>query len=236
MKIIAEITLQTVLSFFSILFITRILGRQQVSQLTMQEYVNGITLGSIAGTLATDMNQRTWHHLISLFLFGAFTFIVTYISVKNLKFARMIQGEPVLVIKDGKILEQSLKKFHYTIDDLNHLLRKKDIFDISYVKYGILETTGEVSIIKMASKENVRIEDLNLAVNQEEPRSEVIVTGNIIYENLQRRNLTAKWLIDQLKANNIMSIKEVFYAALDHNNQLYVDTLEDCLKQGEDLN
>jgi uncharacterized membrane protein YcaP (DUF421 family) len=229
MRVTVEIVLQTVLAFFSILFITRILGRQQVSQLTLQEYITGITFGSIAGTLATDMNQRTWHHLIGLFLFGILTFLISFIGVKNIKFARMIQGEPVLVIKDGKVLEKNLEKFHYTIDDLNHLLRNKDIFDISHVQYGILETTGEINVIKNSLQENLKTGDIGINVAQQHLRSEVVVTGTIIYQTLQQRNLSARWLIDQLKQRNIKDIKEVFYATLDQDNNLYIDTMEDQL-------
>lgn len=231
MKVAIEIGLQTILSFFSILFITRILGRQQLSQLTMQEYINGITFGSIAATLATDVNQRTWQHLIGLFLFGILTFLVSYTSSKNLNFARLIQGEAVIVIKDGKILEKNLKRFHYTIDELNHLLRKKDVFNMSDVKYGILETTGEISVIKVSSKNNLTLEDLNMLGKQDDVKSEVIVTGNIIYENLAKRNLTAQWLIDQLKTSGVSDIREVFYANLDENNRLYVDKYEDHIKE-----
>ncbi len=227
MKVAIEVVMQTILSFFSILFITRLLGRQQISQLTMQEYVNGITFGSIAATLATDVNQRTWQHMIGLFLFGALTFLVSYISGKNLKLARVIQGEPLVVIKDGRILEKNLGKFHYTIDDLYHLLRKKDVFNINNVKYGILETTGEISVIKVSHKDTVTLDDLNMLGEQDDIKTEVIVTGNIIYENLASRNLTAQWLIDQLKMYGITDIREVFYANLDSNNRLYVDKYKD---------
>jgi len=226
-----EIMLQTILSFFAILFITRILGRQQLSQLTMQEYINGITLGSIAATLATDVNQRTWQHLIGLFLFGLLTFLVSYITSKNLKFARIIQGEAELVIKDGHILERNLKRFHYTIDELHHLLRKKDVFNIIDVKYGILETTGEISVIKVAHKNSVTLEDLNIVGHEDNIKVEVIVTGSIIYENLVKRNLTAQWLIDQLKMYGISDIREVFYANLDNNNKLYVDNYKDNIDE-----
>ncbi|SNR94848.1 Uncharacterized membrane protein YcaP, DUF421 family [Anaerovirgula multivorans] len=230
MKVVIEIVLQTVLAFFSILFITRVLGRQQVSQLTMQEYVNGITFGSIAATLATDVSQRTWQHLIGLFLFGALTFLVSYIGTNNISIARVIQGEPVLVIKDGKVLEKNLKKFHYTIDDLNHLLRKKDVFNINNVKYGILETTGEVSIIKIGTKVNVTVEDLGIVGKEEELITEVIVMGNVVYENLKNRNLTMKWLIDQLKMKGVKDIKDVFYGTIDNNNRLNIDKIEDHFK------
>ncbi|SDK13376.1 DUF421 domain-containing protein [Natronincola ferrireducens] len=227
MRVAIEVILQTILAFFSILFITRILGRQQVSQLTMHEYVNGITFGSIAATLATDVNQRTWQHLIGLILFGILTFLVSYISIKNLAIARVIQGEPVIVIQDGKILEKNLAKFHYTLDDLNHLLRKKDVFSLNDIRYGILETTGEISIIKIGTKVNPTAEDLGIVGKQDEIVTEVIVAGNIIYENLKQQNLTVKWLIEELKIQGIKDLKEVFYGTIDSEKRLYIDKIED---------
>lgn len=231
MKLAIEVILQTLLSFFAILFITRILGRQQLAQLTMQEYINGITFGSIAATLATDVSQRTWQHMIGLFLFATLTFLVSYVGSKNIKYARFIQGEPIVVIKDGHVLEKNLDRFHYTIDDMHHLLRKKDVFNIQDVKYAILETTGEISVIKMSHKDNVTLEDLNMLGQQDYVKAEVIVTGNIIYENLASRNLTAQWLIDQLKMQGVSDIREVFYANLDENNKLYVDKYKDNVKE-----
>lgn len=230
MKVFFEIVLQTLLAFFSILFITRILGRQQISQLTVHEYINGITFGSIAATLATDVNQRTWQHLIGLFLFGGLTFLFSYIVTKNRTIAKVVQGEPVVVIQDGKILEKNLETFHYTVDDLFAMLRKKDVFDINSVRYGILENSGELSVIKVATKENAKVDDLNIIPKQEDLPTEVIVMGNIIYENLRKRNLPMKWLVDQLKMKAVTDIRDVYYASVDANNQLYVDKVEDHLR------
>ncbi|MFZ5969457.1 MAG: DUF421 domain-containing protein [Bacillota bacterium] len=229
MKVIIEIILQTLLAFFSILFIARILGRQQVAQLTVSEYINGITFGSIAATLATDINQRTWQHLIGLALFGLLTYLTSVIFLKSSKVSKILQGEPVVVIENGKILEENLKRYHYTADDLKHLMRKKDVFDIQDVKYGILETTGELSIVKVSGKETVTREDMNITGKQQEMKVEVIVTGKIIYENLRKRNLTAKWLFSLLKAQGVQRIEDVFYGELDENNQLYIDKVEDYL-------
>ena len=133
MSDLIDILLQTLIAFFAILFITRILGRQQVAQLTVYEYINGITFGSIAATVATDLGQSSLGHLVGLFLFGALTYLVGYISRKQRYFSKVVQGEPVLVIQDGHILEKNLSRFHYTVDDLTHLLRKKDVFNISDV-------------------------------------------------------------------------------------------------------
>ncbi len=235
METFAEVAIQTFLSFFSILFITRLLGRQQVAQLTLHEYINGITFGSIAATLATDTNQKTGSHLLGLILFGTLTYIISLVSTKSRKVSKVIQGEPVIVVQDGKILEKNLVRFHYTIDDFNHLLRKKDIFDIEDVKYGILETTGEISVVKKAQKENLKAEDMGIQSKQTELLTDIIVTGNIIYENLRKRNLSVKWLVGQIHVMGIKDIKDIFFASVDSNNKLYIDRIEDMITKPTDI-
>lgn len=235
MKTLIEVILQTLLAFFSILFITRLLGRQQVAQLTVHEYIAGITFGSIAGTLATDLGQESWPHLIGLFIFGALTYLMCFINMKNRTASKIIQGEPVLVIQDGHILERNMARFHYTIDDLTHLLRKKDIFNVVDVKYAILETTGEISVVKVSQKENVKVEDLHLSVDQEELNTDIIVTGNIIYENLKKRNLSVKWLLNQLKTMGVKDIKDIYYSTIDKNNKIYLDYVNDNLQKPADI-
>jgi uncharacterized membrane protein YcaP (DUF421 family) len=235
MNNVIDIFLQTLIAFFSILFITRILGRQQVAQLTVYEYINGITFGSIAATVATDLGQSTWGHIIGLFLFGALTLLIGYISRKNRGFSKVVQGEPVLVIQDGHILEKNLSRYHYTVDDLTHLLRIKDVFNITDVKYGILETTGELSILKVAEKENIKVEDMNLKITQEELVTDIIVTGIIIYDNLKKRGISMKWLTSQLKMMGVRDVKDIYYATLDKDKKIYIDYFDDNLNNPVDI-
>jgi uncharacterized membrane protein YcaP (DUF421 family) len=235
MNNVIDIFLQTLIAFFSILFITRILGRQQVAQLTVYEYITGITFGSIAATVATDLGQSTWGHIVGLFLFGALTLLIGYISRKNRSFSKVVQGEPVLVIQDGHILEKNLSRYHYTVDDLTHLLRIKDVFNITDVKYGILETTGELSILKVAEKENIKVEDMNLKTTQEELVTDIIVTGIIIYDNLKKRGISMKWLTSQLKMMGVKDIKDIYYATLDKDKKIYIDYFDDNLNNPVDI-
>jgi uncharacterized membrane protein YcaP (DUF421 family) len=172
---------------------------------------------------------------LGLVLFGALTYIISLINLKSRNASKIIQGEPVIVIQDGHIFEKNLARFHYTIDDLNHLLRKKDVFDITDVRYGVLETTGELSIVKIAQQEYVKAEDLAIQPKQAEMLTDIIVTGNIIYENLRKRNLTVKWLIAQFNMIGVKNIKDIFYATVDSNNQLYIDYMEDMIPKPTDI-
>lgn len=235
MKLFLEVVIQTFLAFFSILFITRILGRQQVSQLTFYEYINGITFGSIAATLATDVNQKTWQHLIGLLLFGLLTGIVSYISLKNRTARKIVEGEPIIVIENGQLLEKNLSRTRYSIDDLNILLRQSDCFSPEDVEYGILEVNGTLSVIKRGDKRNVTLGDLQLPPKSETIPTEVIIGGQVIYENLRERKLRGNDLMTALKTFNVSRVEEVMYATVDENGKLYVDKYKDNINKNLDI-
>ncbi len=231
-----EIIVQTVLAFFTILFITRLLGRQQISQLTLYEYINGITFGSIAATLATDLNQRTYHHFMGLILFGVLTSIVSYISLKNRPFRKVVEGEPILAIYQGQLLERNLSKARYSMDELNELLRKKDCFSIDDIEYGILEINGDLNIIKKPTKRTVTPEDLNiLNPTSENLHTEMIIGGHVIYENLRKKNISGKEFFKKLRSKGIKSISEVMYCTIDNKDNIYVDKFKDNIDTSIDF-
>ncbi len=235
MKLFLEIIVQTFLSFFTILFITRLLGRQQVSQLTFFEYINGITFGSIAATLATDLDGKTWQHFCGLILFGVLTGLISIFTVKSRTFSKVIDGEPLLVIQNGKILENNLKRSKYTLDELNILLRQQQCFSAGDISYGLLESTGQLSIIKKGDKREVTLGDLKITPQVENIPTEIIIGGQIIYDNLRKRNLTGKDLLKKLNKSNIKKIEEVMYATIDPTGKMYIDKYEDNINKRSDL-
>lgn len=230
-----EVVIQTFLAFFGILFIARLLGRQQVAQLTFFEYVNGITFGSIAATLATDINQNTFHHLIGLFLFGILTALVSYIALKKRSFRKVVEGEPVIVIQNGKILENNLKRIRYSMDELNLLLRSRNVFSPSDVEYALIEINGNISILKKQDKRTITTGDFGIQGKSESLQAEIIIGGQIIYENLREKNISGKELLDMLTPFGIKRIDEISYASIDENNKLYVDMYEDNLTNTLDI-
>lgn len=235
MKAFVEVFVQTLLAFFSILYLARILGRQQIDQLTFHEYINGITFGSIAATLATDVDQRTWQHFTGLILFGTLTFLVSYATMKSRTISKVLEGEPVLVIQNGKILEKNLKRTRYHMDELNVLLRQVGCFSPDEVQYGLLEINGKLSVIKRGDKRNVTIGDLNLQPSLEAIPTELIIGGQIIYENLEKMKMNGKSLLNELKKHGIKKIDEVMYASMDQNGKVYVDKFEDKLTEKIDM-
>lgn len=230
MKLAFEVFLQTVLAFFSILFFTRIIGKKQIAELTFYDYVNGITFGSIAATMATDINQRTWHHLLGLFLFAALTFLMQYVTIKNRRVQKVIEGEPTLLIHQGKVLEDNMKKTRFNMGDLLSELRQNDIFDIKDVHYAIMETDGKISILPVASKKSLTPEDLNLQGSEGAVNTELIVDGKVIEPNLKQHGLNREWLEQKLSENDIARVEDVVLANYNPvDKSLYFDLKKDNL-------
>src|SRR5690625_5227426 len=127
---------------------TRIMGKKQLSQLTFFDYCVGITIGPIAATMSVDQNVKISNGIVSLVIWGLFPISLAIFGLKSRKFLHFTDGKPAIIIKEGKVLDKSMKKNHLAIDELMMLLREKNIFKISDVEMAVLETNGELSILK----------------------------------------------------------------------------------------
>lgn len=223
------IFLQTVLSFVVLLLLTRMLGKQQVSQLTFYEYLNGITFGSIAANMATIELEKVPDHLIGLITYGILTMAVSWFALKNRKFRKAVAGEPVIVIQDGNILESNLRKMHLDLDELTMMLRAEGIFDYKELELALVEPSGELSVLKKPAYQEVTQKDLHLRGKSKGLAVEVIVDGQIIYENLRAMNLDGKWLVKQLRERNIASAAQVCLATVNKENVFQFDLFDDII-------
>ena len=232
----AEVFIQIFLAFFAILIYTRILSKRQIGQLTFFEYINGITFGSIAAVLATDIDpQKTLYNLIGLTLFAGWTFLAAYVSLKSRPVRKVIAGEPTVIIHNGKILEANLKKMHYNLDEMLMQLREKDVFDINEVEFAILEPSGVLSVAKKSQMSSPTRSDLNLSSEYEGISTELILKGEIIHQNLKQIGLDDKWLLKELQNRGVKDIKDVDLAILSSKGNLYVDMSQDSLSTPVDI-
>lgn len=235
LTLLFEVIVQTLFAFFGILIFARLLNKQQVAQLTFYDYINGITFGSIAASLATDIQQRTWQHLLALGIFAFLTFLMSYISVNSRPARKILEGEPTVLIHNGKILEQNMSRLRYNHDNLMTQLREKDCFNVSDVEFAVIEPNGSLSVLLKSQKLPITPEDLGLPTNYKGISSELIVDGKIIYQNLQQNNLDNLWLNEELKKQGIFSVNEVSFASLDVAGNLYVDRKMDMLQNKVDM-
>ena len=218
-------TWQTGLVFTSLWIFTRFLGKTQVGQLTFYEYVNGITLGSIAANVAAAEPDKVWSHFYDLVLFVVFTYTFSYLTIKNRSIRKMIDGEATVVIENGTILKENMRKLRYNLDELNAQLREQGVLDIGEVQFAILETTGGLSVIKKTLEQPISKNDMGLQLAEAAFPIELIMDKEIIHEHLAKNNLSLTWLEGELAKQGIKSTDEVLYAVIDSKGKLFVNKI-----------
>ena len=228
-----EVIVRVALSFLVLLILTRIMGRKEISQMTFFNFVSAITIGTLSGALVTDQTLSMGNGLIALLAWSIFTITIGLMTIKSKKTRQIIDGEPVIVIKNGKIMEDALRKVRLDMDSLTASLREKDIFSLMDVEYAIFETDGKLSIMKKENKLPLTKSDMNIDKPKKDLfplATEVIVDGVINTNNLAKLNLDRKWLYEKLQQLDVQSISEVFYAEIQKNGQLFIDTKNDALQ------
>lgn len=221
------IVIRSLISFIVLLLLTRLMGKRQVSQLTFFDYIVGITIGSIAAEMSFDQNVRIINGITSLLIWGLIPFILAIISLKSRTFQQLIDGKPTIIIKNGEILEKSMKKVFLSIDELMLLLREKNIFKISDVEIAILETNGQLSVLKKTSQQPVTPQMLKMVLKQEKAPTLLIVDGQILYKNLATLGYTEEWLMKEIRKQGATNTDEVFLAQVSSDGELFVDLYED---------
>ena len=223
MQGIMDVTIRTLVGFFILLVLTRLLGKKQLGQLTIFTYITGIAIGNMAGDMIIHKDVQLSDGVIGMVLWSVLIFIVEYASLKSAKIRVALDGEPTIVIKKGQILYDQLKKMRLNMDDLGMLLRTNHVFSVLDIEYAILEPNGELSILKKPEKEQIIRQDMQIVT---EPikylPSEIIVDGKIVHKNLKELGLDSNWVMTQLKKSNILSPKDVFYAELQSDGSLYI--------------
>lgn len=216
-----------VLAITLLLLATKLLTKRSLSNLTYFDYVAGALLGTVSGNLAFNLKISISNFILSI---ASTTFILvlfSYFSFKYKSIRKILAGEPTLLIKNGKILENTLQKLNYSFNYLMQQLRQENVFDLSKVEFAILEPSGELSILLKSQFNPLTPQDLNVTTHYEGLVTEVILDGKILGNNLAQRNLNLEWLYQELRKKGIQKVEDVAFAAVASNRNLYLDLYED---------
>ncbi|MFS0880134.1 DUF421 domain-containing protein [Metabacillus niabensis] len=224
------VALRTVLSFLVLFSLARILGKKQISHLTFFDYVIGIVIGDMASTLALDIEMKIRNGLIGIVIYTLFSIIIAYGAIKSFKFRDLVESSPSILVKNGKIMEKSLFKHKLTYDDLMNGLREKDAFNLSEVEMAILETNGQISVMKKPEYQSLTPKDLGLSMEEDHAPSLVIIDGTLLEKRLNYLGYTRKWLLEEIKKQGASKIEDVFLAQINSNGKVYVDLYKDDMK------
>ena len=203
-----KITLTALLSVAVLFFITKLMGHKQVAQLDFFDYVSGITIGSIGAELATELENPSWP-LIALIVYGAISLGLNLLTNKIPRARKFINGTPSILMSDGKIYRENLKKAKLDLSEFMVLCRAQGYFDLDEIKIAIFEHNGKMSILPQSVNRPLTPTDLSITVKEAYIGVEVIMDGRIMGENLTRLGKNTKWLEKQLKLQGYKSEKDI---------------------------
>lgn len=217
-----NVTIRALSSLVALFLVTKMLGKKQVSQLSLFDYVIGISIGNFAAEMTINLESNEINGIWAVVLFGLFAYFISYLTMKSIVLRRFFMGTPTILIQDGKILENNLRKMKFDINDILEEIRSAGYFDLSQVEYAILEPNGEVSILPKPEYRPITPKDMKLKVGKEGLCSNIIIDGKIMHNNLKNINKNEEWLNKELKVKGYRDISKILLATVDINEKIVI--------------
>ena len=200
MTVVLRILLFCVIAVAYLFVMAKLLGKKQIAQLDVIDYMLGIAVSSIAAEMATDMSDTPfWHFLVAMTFFFLLNLLIVFLERKGRFIKKFLKGEPLMVIYEGKINYKALKKSKMDINDLISKSREKDYFDLSNIEYAVFENSGSLSILpKGASLPYYLIDD-----------------GHVTHSTLRTLGKDENWLYERLNITSKKDLKNIILAVYD---------------------
>ena len=203
-------------SFCVLFLVAKFIGRKQISQLDFFDYITGITIGSIAAEMATEL-EEPWKPLTAMVIYGGVTLLLSVVSNKFPRTRKYLNGAPTILMDHGKLYYQNLKKAKLDLSEFMVMCRQQGYFDLTNIETAVFEYNGKLTILPVSSQRPATPKDMDLAPEQELFFTELIMDGRILEDNLKRMGLDLNWLDQQLKQRHIRSPRDVVLAVCDPN-------------------
>ena len=227
-----KIALTSVGSVVALFLLTKLMGNKQISQLSMFDYIIGISIGSIAAEFATELEnpERT---LLAMIIYAVSAFLVSLMTSKSTRLRKMVNGKPMILYDKGKLYRENFRKARIDLTDFLTHCRSKGYFDLSQVQTAVFEYNGSVSILPAEKYRPLVPSDMNMAPVQQELLVNVILDGIVNEENLKQTGNNLVWLNNQLRVQGFSHPEEIFLGTVntvDNTIKLYPVQVENNTK------
>ena len=209
-------------SVIVLFLLTKLMGQKQISQLSLFDYINGITIGSIAAEMATALEQDFWLPLTAMVIYTLFSLLIAVLERKSIKLNKFFFGNPNILLENGVLYEKNLRRAHLSVTEFLSQCRIGGFFNLSDIQCAILEPNGSISFLPKGDMRPVTPADMQIAAAPSTLLPNVIVDGKIFCANLRALGLNEAWLLKQLEKQGVSSPADVFLATVDAQKQLSV--------------
>ena len=214
-----NVVIRALISLITLFLITKLIGKKQVSQLSLFDYVIGISIGNFAAEMTINLESDEIYGIVAVLIFGFIAYLVSILTMKSIKLRRFFMGTPTILIEHGKLIQDNFYKVRYDINDMLEQCRVNGYFDISEIEYAIVEANGELSILPKDENRPVTIKDMKLKPSKQGLCANVIIDGKIMYKNLEIIDKDEKWLFKELKIKG-KELQNILLATVDINEKI----------------
>ncbi|NCC87210.1 MAG: DUF421 domain-containing protein [Clostridia bacterium] len=219
-----QIIISSIVSIIVLFLLTKLMGNKQLSQLNMFDYITGITIGSIAAEMATDLEKNPLFPILAMAVYGVTAYLISVLCTKSVALRKIFAGRTILLYDGGKFYKNNFKKARIDLSDFLTLCRVDGYFDLSQIQTAILEHNGNISFLPICTQRPATPNDLNLSPEPDCLIANVIMDGHIMNTNLKIIGKSEDWLEKQLKSQGYKSAKEVYLATCDKSNNISIYT------------
>lgn len=215
------IFIKSIGSILALFIFTKIMGKKQVSQLNMFDYVLGITIGSVAAEIAVSLETEFYKGIIVMGVYTAISLLVSFVTNKSILLRRCLTGIPIALMENGKLLESGLRKAKYDVNDFLEEARSNGYFDISQIEYALMESNGKISFLPKSKYAPLTPSDMKIKVDYKGLTANLVIDGNIMEDNLKRINKDKKWLLTRIK-NNKEKLEDILLLTCDSKEKITI--------------
>lgn len=219
---ILNVIIRTIVILFILFIFVKIIGKKQVSQMNLFDYIVGITMGSVVADISLDIEKSFLSGVVSLTIYCLAGLMSAILTNKSITMRRVINGVPTVLVENGKIIEDGLKKVRIDVNDLLSEARVNGYFNLEDIDYAVMETNGKISFLLKGDKSPLTKGDYKLKVKNEGLTANVIIDEVLLEKNLKDIGKSEKWLKHELKVKGYDSYKGILLATIDNNEKLII--------------
>jgi len=229
--VIISIIIKGLISIIYLFSVIKILGKKQISELNIFDYVIGISLGNIAAEMTVNKDITIINGIVAMSIYGLVSLFISYITEKSIIARRFVVGFPIVLIENGKISKEQLKKVKIDLNDLLQDARENGYFDISEIEYAVMEVSGKVSFLPKSKYQPVTCNDMKIKKEYSGLMANLVMDGKIMYEHLKVINRDEKWLREKIQKEGYKNIEDIFLVICDSKEKLTIYPMEVVFKR-----
>lgn len=222
----AIVIARTLIVYFALLLTMRLMGKRQLGEMELSEFVVAALIADLASHPLQDMGIPLLNGLVPIAVLFCCEVLIAGLTMKNIRLRELFFGRPSLLVVKGEINQREMRRNRFTLDELMQEMRSQGCFDLRSIEYAVLETDGKLNLLLRAEDQPVTAGQLDLPTPDGGYPHIVISDGRVLEGNLQHLGLDRAWLSEALKKQGSPDAEDVYLMTVDENREIFLTRKE----------